>query len=56
MSVLISDIGLQFCFVWYLYLVLVSGLWWTCRMSFGSSSAIFGKGFRRIGANPSLNS
>ena len=34
-SIFISDIGLQFPFLWYLCLVLISGWWWPHRMSLG---------------------
>ena len=33
--IFISDIGLQFSFLWYLCLVLASGWWWLHRMSMG---------------------
>ena len=32
-SVFISDTGLEFSFLWYLFLVLTSGLCWPHRMS-----------------------
>ena len=53
-SILSVTLACNFLFLCYLCLILVSGWWRPCRMSF-PSSVVFSKSLRRIGVSSSLN-